>query len=47
LGNAHWFDDFPEDATQGKSLEELEEMSAGMYRRLNLAKYHKRKLILA
>jgi predicted RNase H-like HicB family nuclease len=26
-----WFDDFPEDVTQGKSLEELEEMLADMY----------------
>jgi len=42
-----WFDQFPEDVTQGKSLEELEEMLADMYECLNLAKYHKRKLVLA
>ena len=42
-----WFDNFPEDVTRGKSLEELEEMLADMYKCLNLAKYHKRKLILA
>jgi predicted RNase H-like HicB family nuclease len=30
-----WFDDFPEDVTQGKSLEELEEIS-DMYECLNL-----------
>ena len=35
-----WFDNFPEDVTQGKSLEELEEMLADMYECLNLAKYH-------
>jgi hypothetical protein len=39
-----WFDRFPEDVTQGKSIEELEEMLADMYECLNLAKYHKRKL---
>jgi hypothetical protein len=42
-----WFDDFPEDVTQGKSLEELEEMLADLYHCLNLAKYHKRTLVLA
>ncbi|MCL2211423.1 MAG: type II toxin-antitoxin system HicB family antitoxin [Treponema sp.] len=42
-----WFDNFPEDVTQGKSLEELEEMLTDMYECLNLAKYHKRKLVLA
>jgi len=42
-----WSDKFPEDVTQGKSLEELEEMLADMYESLNLAKYHKRKLVLA
>jgi predicted RNase H-like HicB family nuclease len=42
-----WFDAFPEDVTQGESLEELEEMLADMYKCLNLAKYHKRKLVLA
>jgi hypothetical protein len=41
-----WFDDFPEDVTQGKTLEELEEMLADMYDCLNLVKYHKRKLVL-
>ena len=33
-----WFDKFPEDVTQGKSLEELEEMLTDMYECLNLAK---------
>jgi hypothetical protein len=42
-----WFDQFPEDVTQGRSLEELEEMLADMYECLNLAKYHKKKLVLA
>jgi predicted RNase H-like HicB family nuclease len=42
-----WFDDFPEDVTQGRTLIELEEMLADMYECLNLAKYHKGKLILA
>ena len=42
-----WFDNFPEDVTQGKSLEELEEMLADMYKCLNLEKYHKRRLVLA
>jgi predicted RNase H-like HicB family nuclease len=42
-----WFDDFPEDVTQGKSLEELEEMLTDLYQCLNLAKYHKRTLVLA
>jgi predicted RNase H-like HicB family nuclease len=42
-----WFDGFPEDVTQGRTLEELEEMLTDMYECLNLAKYHKRKLILA
>jgi predicted RNase H-like HicB family nuclease len=42
-----WFDDFPEDVTQGKTLEELEEMLADMYECLNLAKYRKGKLMLA
>ena len=37
-----WFDHFPEDIPQGKTLEELEEMLADMYDCLNLAKYHKR-----
>jgi hypothetical protein len=32
-----WFDKFPEDVTQGKSLEELEEMLADMYECLNLS----------
>jgi predicted RNase H-like HicB family nuclease len=32
-----WFDNFPEDVTQGKTLEELEEMLADMYECLNLA----------
>jgi predicted RNase H-like HicB family nuclease len=41
-----WFDDFPEDVTQGRTLEELEEMLADMYESLNLAKYHKGKLVL-
>jgi predicted RNase H-like HicB family nuclease len=41
------FDAFPEDVNQGKSLEELEEMLADLYQCLNLAKYHKRKLVLA
>jgi predicted RNase H-like HicB family nuclease len=41
-----WFDDFPEDVTQGKSIEELEEMLADMYKCLNLAKYRKRTLVL-
>jgi hypothetical protein len=35
-----WFDSFPEDVTQGRTLEELEEMLADMYECLNLAKYH-------
>jgi predicted RNase H-like HicB family nuclease len=42
-----WFDDFPEDVTQGKTLEELEEMLIDMYECLNLAKYRKGKLTLA
>ncbi|MDR0639801.1 MAG: type II toxin-antitoxin system HicB family antitoxin [Spirochaetaceae bacterium] len=42
-----WFDDFPEDVTQGETLEELEEMLMDMYECLNLVKYHKGKLILA
>ena len=42
-----WFDDFPEDVTQGKSLGELEEMLSDMYECLNLAKYRKRTLVLA
>ena len=42
-----WFDDFSEDVTQGRSLEELEEMLTDMYECLNLAKYHKGKLVLA
>ena len=42
-----WFDAFPEDVTQGKSIEELEEMLADMYQSLNLAKYRKRTLVLA
>ena len=42
-----WFDRFPEDVTQGETLEELEEMLADMYKCLCLAKYHKRKLVLA
>jgi predicted RNase H-like HicB family nuclease len=42
-----WFDGFPEDVTQGESLEELEEMLGDMYKCLNLAKYRKRKLVLA
>jgi predicted RNase H-like HicB family nuclease len=42
-----WFDDFPEDVTQGKNLEELEEMLADLYHCLNLAKYQKRTLVLA
>jgi predicted RNase H-like HicB family nuclease len=28
---AGWFDDFPEDVTQGRTLEELEAMLADMY----------------
>jgi hypothetical protein len=32
-----WFDDFPEDVTQVKSPEELEEMLADLYQCLNLA----------
>jgi hypothetical protein len=42
-----WFDDFPEDVTQGKSIDELEEMLADMYKCLNLAKFRKRTLALA
>jgi predicted RNase H-like HicB family nuclease len=42
-----WFDDFPEDTTQGKTLEELEEMLVDLYKCLNLSKYHKRTLTLA
>ena len=42
-----WFDAFPEDVTQGRTLEELEAMLADIYTCLNLAKYHKRKLVLA
>ena len=42
-----WFDNFPEDVTQGRTLDELEEMLADMYECLNLAKYHKKKLVLA
>jgi predicted RNase H-like HicB family nuclease len=42
-----WFDDFPEDVTQGKSLEELEKMLADLYQCLNLAKYRKGTLVLA
>jgi predicted RNase H-like HicB family nuclease len=42
-----WFDDFPEDTTQGKTLEELEKMLADLYECLNLSKYHKRTLVLA
>jgi predicted RNase H-like HicB family nuclease len=42
-----WFNDFPEDVTQGKTLEELELMLSDLYACLNLAKYHKRKLVLA
>jgi predicted RNase H-like HicB family nuclease len=42
-----WFDDFPEDVTQGRTLEELEEMLADLYKCLNLGKYHKRSLVLA
>jgi predicted RNase H-like HicB family nuclease len=42
-----WFDDFPEDVTQGKTIEELEEMLADMYECMNLAKYRKGKLLLA
>jgi predicted RNase H-like HicB family nuclease len=30
-----WFDDFPEDVTQGKTLDELEEMLSDMYECLN------------
>ena len=41
-----WFDDFPDDVTQGKSLEELEEMLADLYECLELSKFHKRKLVL-
>jgi predicted RNase H-like HicB family nuclease len=41
-----WFDDFPEDVTQGKSIEELEVMLADMYECLNLAKFRKRTLVL-
>jgi len=42
-----WFDSFPEDVTQGKSIEELEEMLTDMYECLNLSKYHKGSLVLA
>jgi predicted RNase H-like HicB family nuclease len=42
-----WFDDFPEDVTQGKTLPELEKMLADLYACLNLSKYHKRTLVLA
>jgi len=42
-----WFDGFPEDVTQGRTLEELEEMLTDLYESLNLSKYHKRKLVLA
>ncbi|MDR0502787.1 MAG: type II toxin-antitoxin system HicB family antitoxin [Treponema sp.] len=35
-----WFDKFPEDVTQGKSLEELEEMLTDMYECLNLPKLY-------
>jgi predicted RNase H-like HicB family nuclease len=42
-----WFDDFPEDVTQGKSLEELEKMLIDLYQCMNLAKYHKSTLVLA
>jgi predicted RNase H-like HicB family nuclease len=42
-----WFDNFPEDVTQGKTLEELETMLVDLYECLNLSKYHKRTLSLA
>jgi predicted RNase H-like HicB family nuclease len=42
-----WFDGFPEDVTQGRTLEELERMLNDLYKCLNLAKYRKRTLILA
>ena len=42
-----WFDAFPEDVTQGRTLEELEEMLVDLYESLNLSKYHKRKLVIA
>jgi predicted RNase H-like HicB family nuclease len=42
-----WFDDFPEDVTQGKTLEELETMLADLYECLNLSRYRKRTLVLA
>jgi predicted RNase H-like HicB family nuclease len=42
-----WFNDFPEDVTQGHTLDELEVMLSDLYTCLNLAKYHKRKLVLA
>ena len=42
-----WFDSFPEDVTQGRTLEELEEMLVDLYKSLNLSKFHKRKLVVA
>ncbi|GHV96613.1 hypothetical protein AGMMS50293_29330 [Spirochaetia bacterium] len=46
-GYVGYFNDFPEHVTQGETIEELEEMLVDMYECLNLAKFKKRKLVLA
>jgi predicted RNase H-like HicB family nuclease len=46
-GYVGYFNDFPQHITQGESLEELEEMLLDMFKCLNLAKYHKRRLAIA
>jgi predicted RNase H-like HicB family nuclease len=42
-----YFDNFPEHLTQGKTLDELEEMLRDLYECLEFYKYHKRKLVVA